>query len=189
MQRTRFLKKHYLLIVSMICFIFPTVLKAELGASFSGGYVTGDGYHLRIGVQKPWKHIWCVNQYFRIAPHWELSANTMHKRLKIVGKDDQCIHAIALAFAMRMYRESRWGASFLPYLEIGVGLSMLDNTCYNDHNLGMHFQFEDRLSIGMRIGDKKQIDLGYRYMHFSNANLSQHNHGINMHSVYIGYWW
>ncbi|MEC4725104.1 acyloxyacyl hydrolase [Shewanella sp. D64] len=61
------------------------------------------------------------------------------------------------------------------YLEIGIGATYLENQYYGDRNMGSNWQFEDKLGVGIVLFDHHQ--LGFSYIHYSNANLADNNDG------------
>lgn len=67
-----------------------------------------------------------------------------------------------------------------PYLELSIGLSYLNETRFQDRNLGIHFAFQDRMGIGALLGYSNQFSLGMHAVHYSNAHLSAHNSGITV---------
>ncbi|TAK78033.1 MAG: acyloxyacyl hydrolase [Gammaproteobacteria bacterium] len=75
-----------------------------------------------------------------------------------------------------------------PYIEISIGLAYLNHTHLDDRNLGIHFAFQDRLGIGMLVGEKEQFSIGLHALHYSNAHLSSNNSGITAPVVLdVGY--
>jgi lipid A 3-O-deacylase len=71
-----------------------------------------------------------------------------------------------------------------PYIEAGIGAALISETKIGDRNMTTAFQFEDRFGIGMRT---KDIDLSFRYMHYSNASISLPNDGIDILIITVGY--
>jgi len=68
-------------------------------------------------------------------------------------------------------------ATWYPYIEAGVGAACLDDYTINDRDLSSNFQFEDRVGAGIRINN---MDISFRYMHYSNAALKVPNDGIDI---------
>lgn len=68
----------------------------------------------------------------------------------------------------------------LPYLELSVGFSYLNQTRFEKRNLGIHFAFQDRLGLGALLGNSERFSLGLNAVHYSNAHLSSHNSGITI---------
>lgn len=76
----------------------------------------------------------------------------------------------------------------LPYLELSIGLSYLNQTRFDDRNFGIHFAFQDRMGLGALFGQSEQLSIGFHAVHYSNASLAKHNSGITMPIVLdIGY--
>jgi lipid A 3-O-deacylase len=71
-----------------------------------------------------------------------------------------------------------------PYLEAGIGASLISETKIGDRDMTTAFQFEDRIGIGART---KDIDLSFRYMHYSNGSIALPNAGIDIFIVTAGY--
>ena len=75
-----------------------------------------------------------------------------------------------------------------PYLDLSIGLSYLNHTRIDSRNLGIHFAFQDRIGIGILLGNTQQITLGIQAVHYSNAHLSKHNSGMTAPLVFsLGY--
>lgn len=76
----------------------------------------------------------------------------------------------------------------LPYLELSIGVSYLNQTKFEDRKLGIHFAFQDRMGIGALLGYSEKFSLGMHAVHYSNAHLSAHNSGITVPLVLdLGY--
>jgi hypothetical protein len=67
-----------------------------------------------------------------------------------------------------------------PYLDLSIGLAYLTQTHFDDHNLGVHYAFQDRIGAGVVMGDREQFSLGVSTIHYSNAHLSARNAGITI---------
>jgi hypothetical protein len=77
----------------------------------------------------------------------------------------------------------------VPYLTLSIGLSYLSQTQFEQRKLGIHYAFQDRIGLGVYVGEKKQFSLGFHAAHYSNACLSKHNSGITIPIMMdIGYW-
>lgn len=76
-----------------------------------------------------------------------------------------------------------------PFMELSVGAAYLNHTRLECRNLGIHFAFQDRLGIGVLLGNKKEkVLLGFHVLHYSNAHLSEHNSGLtSLVTLDIGY--
>ncbi|MEQ3513910.1 acyloxyacyl hydrolase [Pseudoalteromonas sp. BZB3] len=66
------------------------------------------------------------------------------------------------------------------YLELGIGLAVLDDTHFAGKNVSTHYQFEDRLGLVYDLGDAK---VAVRYIHYSNAGFKSPNPGLDFISL------
>jgi len=81
-------------------------------------------------------------------------------------------------------RESR----IVPYAQLGGGWVFMDI----DHRYdGENFNFNVDGAVGLRYFFKPQVSLNleYRFQHISNANLGQHNLGLNAEGPVLGISW
>lgn len=80
------------------------------------------------------------------------------------------------------FRYTFSGTARRPFIEAGIGAALFLDTHYEDRRLGSSFQFEDRLAAGLRLGDGELL---MSYTHYSNADISSPNHGLDI--VALGY--
>lgn len=72
------------------------------------------------------------------------------------------------------------------YLEIGIGANYFeDKTIHRGKVMGTHFQFGDVIGAGFRFGRQQQFEVGYRFLHYSNAGISTQNPGIDLHLIRV----
>lgn len=83
-----------------------------------------------------------------------------------------------------LFRFSRDAGGFQPYGEIGLGLSLLSNDRLGGRELSTHFQFSEHIGLGLEFGERWFA--GWRYSHYSNANIKKPNDGIDLQQVLIG---
>ena len=70
-------------------------------------------------------------------------------------------------------------------LEVGSSPTILSKDEFGNVNLGVPFQFTSHAGLGCRI--YKQLSAGYRFQHMSNAGISEHNPGLDLHMFSISY--
>jgi hypothetical protein len=71
------------------------------------------------------------------------------------------------------------------YAEFGIGLNYFDQKRINDSKvMGTHFQFGDLIGVGLRTADG-QLQVGYRFIHYSNAGISTSNPGLDLHMLAV----
>lgn len=112
---------------------------------------------------------WLESKTGYVGCYFELSYN----RWECGGED---VNAVALSPVFQ-YVFYTGNATWYPYIEAGVGVAYLDDYTINDRNLSSNLLFEDRVGAGIRI---ENVDISFRYMHYSNAGLKGSNDGIDI---------
>lgn len=182
-------KKSSRIKLMLVLFLYSTcgTLHAEIGLSAASGYGVAHSIPLRIGVQKSFGKNWRMDSDWPIGGYGEASLYHLSGEKGLKAKSHHHLTVSAVAAVVRLERKEKikWG---WPYLEIGFGLSLLNQKEFGARELGTHFQFEDRLGVGLRFGENREYDLSYKAIHFSNAYIGSYNHGINLHLISFGYW-
>lgn len=161
----------------LICFIGTSTYAAAQDLSGLGGWGVSLGYGqstdsvdiYRAGLLKQWNVKWLESEIGYVRGYFELSYNRWEH-----GGDD--VNAVAFSPVFQ-YVFHAGNATWYPYIEAGIGVACLDDYTINDRNLSSNFQFEDRFGAGIRI---KNVDINFRYMHYSNAALKEPNDGIDI---------
>jgi opacity protein-like surface antigen len=78
------------------------------------------------------------------------------------------------------------GTRLAPYIEGGLGLLYTDLRGYE---LGGHFSFMENIGIGASyfLSDNLALNAMWRYRHISNANLYDHNAGLDSGVILAGF--
>ena len=155
--------------------------------SIASGYGAAHIVPIRIGLQHQFDKSWSENKAWPIRSYCEGSVYYMKGQKGPQLNSNKRLNAAALAGVLRFERAMSY-KEIWPYIELGVGLSWLSKKEIGNRDLGLHFQFEDRIGIGMRFGENRQFDFGYKIVHFSNAYIGPSNHGINLHLLALSYW-
>lgn len=71
-----------------------------------------------------------------------------------------------------------------PMLEFGVGPQLMTSHIIENKQKSTQFQFSDTIGLGVQI---KQFELGYRFTHYSNANIKTPNYGFDTQNIYLSY--
>ncbi len=71
-----------------------------------------------------------------------------------------------------------------PFIEMGGGPYLLNNIVIENEYKSTQFQFGSILGFGIK---HKQLEIGYRYLHISNAGIEMPNPGTDFHSLHIAY--
>jgi hypothetical protein len=127
------------------------------------------GYRLAISYQ-PATFIWGHSRLY-------FDASFGHWGLQHVSDNHQ-VNIIAVAPYFRYYfHENKY---ISPYGEISIGPSYLSRTRLDDHNLGMHFAFQDQVAFGASMGEGKKVSISLGALHYSNGSLCENNRGMSI---------
>lgn len=69
------------------------------------------------------------------------------------------------------------------WLELGIGLSLLDDTQFAGKNVSTHYQFEDRIGLVTKFGENNKQSVSLRYLHYSNGGFKSPNPGLDFISL------
>jgi len=137
------------------------------GVTFNYGQSKDNIDIYRVGLQKDFDAKWGENSVGYLSGYYECSLNYWK------WKSDENF-GIALSPVFAYYFKA---GDFRPYIEAGIGGSYWTKTKIKYRNIGSHLHFEDRIGVGIRY---KNIDLNFKYLHYSNAGLKQPNNGIDI---------
>ena len=73
------------------------------------------------------------------------------------------------------------------FIELGIGIALLSDTEFAGKNVSTNFQFEDRLGLVYRYGDRREHKLALRYFHYSNGGMKKPNPGLDFMSLSYTY--
>lgn len=73
-----------------------------------------------------------------------------------------------------------------PYLEGGAGGVYLTEKNIEGNRLGGHLQFVEILGLGVCFGSDRRQSIGFRFVHYSNADVHDENEGINYYLLSYG---
>jgi lipid A 3-O-deacylase len=129
----------------------------------------------RISVQKDFKEKIFLGDILKLSGYFDLALNRFDFNEKNIYN---------LSFTPVFKYNFNPIKNFTPYIFGGIGASYLSKTKTEQKNYSTHFQFEDRLGVGLK---KKDLDFQIGFFHFSNASIKKPNDGINMILLNIGY--
>ncbi len=109
---------------------------------------------------------------------WEHGAGYLRIELD-TGVLDTTDTAIDIGLQPVFRYECRRFSSFSPYLDLGAGVHFLSRANINGRQLGAAQQFS--LIAGLGLSFKSGVEIGYRYMHLSNADIHDNNDGRDEH--------
>ncbi len=109
---------------------------------------------------------------------WEHGAGYLRVELD-AGILDTTDTAFDIGFQPVFRYECHRFSSFSPFVDLGAGIHFLSRANINGRQLGAAQQFSLIAALGLSFKDG--IEIGYRYMHLSNANIHDNNDGRDEH--------
>lgn len=70
-------------------------------------------------------------------------------------------------------------------VEMGGSPTILSRYRFGETDLGFPFQFTSHVGAMVELGSR--VSLGYRLQHMSDAGISRHNPGLDLHSLGVSY--
>jgi lipid A 3-O-deacylase len=163
---------------------YSNLAQAKIGSSFAFGSGTKQVQAYRLGMQKDWTTSGFGKKPKKFQGYWELAFTKINSALTFSCPSNSHVQVVSAAAVLRipfkMY--AHW------YVDIGIGAAQFSQQEIATRELGSKLLFEDRAGIGILLGRQQQIEVGYRFLHYSNAYLAQKNQSINLHLVLLGFW-
>lgn len=126
--------------------------------------------------------------HWYVIPIWETSLGYWDGEVDARKNGEDHIVAVTSGPMFRWQYQPSSKTQHAYYLEFGIAASWLSGTIISDRRLSTHFQFEDKLGLGLRFGGQQQYDIGLRATHYSNGSIKRPNNGVNMVLLSVGYW-
>ncbi len=167
-----------LLATGLLITAMATAANASEAISFGFGIGTEEVDSYRFEVQKGLGFRWLESETGFLS----LSVDGAVDYLSGDGDD-----AIAASIAPLLTYQFNTDAPVIPFVEAGVGGAYISETRIGDQNLGIHFQFEDIIGIGLRLGERKKHGFRVRALHYSNADLDDNNSGLTFFTLSYHY--
>ncbi|WP_137165356.1 acyloxyacyl hydrolase [Salinimonas lutimaris] len=124
---------------------------------------------------RPLTHDLTTSWFGDIELYWEVSANFWE-----YGDQNTHTSNYAVAISPVIVKHLTTIADKYPvYLEAGIGASLVDDRTFAGKDIGSHYQFEDRIGFIFSLDNKERHQVSVRYMHYSNAGLSNDNPGLD----------
>lgn len=107
--------------------------------------------------------------------YWEVSANFWE-----YGEDNRHETNFALALSPVIGKTFYHVQDKYPLKwEVGIGVSLVNDTRFAGKDIGSHYQFEDRIGLTLDFGAQLKQAVSLRYMHYSNGGLNSKNPGVD----------
>lgn len=152
----------------------------------------------RVSLLWDWKQDWLEGSNWLLSGYYDLSLlyweNQLSHQDGLSEEGSGSMAAISFSPVFRIKLRKALLNTITPYIEMGLGATWLSHSSIvakatSAVDLGSRFQFEDRIGIGLQIGRQQQFELGYRYIHYSNAGINSDNDGIDFQQLHIGFWY
>lgn len=163
-----------MLLFSLWFFLLGFITPANaspFGISYSQVIVGQDPDHMK-GMRaavtyQPECLIWqYVQIYFDTSyGHWWVSGSQHHS-----------LNSFSVAPYLRYWLARR--PIFSPFVEISIAPAYVSRTRLGEANLGMHFIFQDQVSIGSAFGPQRKFYTLLSLIHYSNGSFCEHNQGM-----------
>ncbi len=139
----------------------------------------------RAGAIFKWDRSWLNDGEYQVTGFWETSLGQW--RGYKPDDNNQTITEVAVTPVFRFGYKNV--AGMVPYLEGGfIGMHLISPTfIYTNRKFGSSFQFGNHIGFGVRFGEHRQFDLGYRFQHLSNGDIKKPNQGINFSQAHFIY--
>ena len=134
-----------------------------------GGDNSSDAYE--IGLLKDIDKTWFDG---KLRAHWLL--NLSHWEADDGPNKDAQVVSFAPVFVYGFKQRSN---GLQPYIDFSLGVAYVTETKIDENDLGLHFQFDSRIGLGLRFGNDQRHDLSVSYRHISNAGLDSDNDGFD----------
>ena len=173
----------------------PASALAKHGIAFEAGTNVGRGDHVpmdfyRASYKRDWDATWFNDGNWYLKAHSEFSVIRLIADVEVTRKyASSTLTGVAVTPVFR-YTRVPFANGMAPYIELGVGISYFSGSriqsqphWYRDY--GSHFQFEDRLSLGVQF--KQAYSLSINYTHYSNFDFAPPNEGLDLVSAGISF--
>jgi len=123
----------------------------------------------KLGLQKDFSSNIYENENGFLSGFYDLSLNQWNY-------SDSPIYGLAFSPVFEYYFNTNM-KDFIPFIHIGIGATYITKTSTHNSDFTTHFQFEDRMGIGIM---SKKYKLSFDYFHYSNGSIKKPNDGMDM---------
>lgn len=163
--------KKRLVLATLCCGLAATpALAADMGATLGLGQSEGGVNIYRLGLQREFGVKWLESAVGHLGGYFEGSAAYWEE-----GSEDTTVFAISPVFTYTFNLQGQ--PTVHPYVEAGIGASYVTKKIIDNNDLSSHFQFEDRVGVGVNLNGHK---VAAQFFHYSNGGIKQPNHGIDI---------
>lgn len=171
------MKKLYLLAVLVVFFGFAP--KAGAQTSLNAGMAAGDSGSIAydIYVQHAFDPFYS-NESIELSP-------IVHVGFSAWDCDDATVWGGNLGGGLKL--NFLTGGNWSPFIAGTFGGAWISRDEFENREMGDHFQFQSRGSVGVDFGESRRFSIKLDYTHYSNAGLSEQNRGYSTWGASVGY--
>lgn len=181
--------------ITLFILINPSLCFANFG--LAGGYGL---YKNLTGYRVSLQHTSCLYippcVFWPITGYWEASINQANakkwvhrKNHKQLASFNKHVYGGSVNHTFRMEKlYHKFPILLDPYVDAGLGLGYFNKKYLGVKRLGRRMLFEVKFGFGVRFGECREFDIGYKYIHFSNANSVRYNDAIDLNFLMLNYW-
>lgn len=136
--------------------------------------------HARIALGANWQEKIYEANSWEIAGRWEVNLNHWDSTLSNPNQDTGYMLGITPVFHYQLKNRA-----ITPFIEMGGGPQLLSNVTVENEFKSTQFQFGSIFGLGVKTAD---FEVGYRYLHISNAGIEMPNPGTDFHNIHVGYY-
>jgi len=137
----------------------PQISDYSFGMSYGRGVRAIDFEGIRFS--RDWNTLIGSSSTFRLTGYWEINATLWNQEFS---------QALDVGFNP-VFRFEKANATTYFFFDISFGPHYLSTQYLENRDMGSNFQFGDYFGFGMGLDPQRNIEIGLRYMHYSNANL------------------
>lgn len=135
-------------------------------------------HNQRIALGADWHEALFENNRFKISGRWEVNVNRWYSSKDHPQNKSGYIVGLTPVF------NYTWKTGHIkPFLELGGGPQYLSDVTIENEFKSTQFQFGSILGLGIQTD---RFEIGYRYLHISNANIELPNPGTDFHNLHLG---
>jgi len=128
-------------------------------------------YEVFANRELPWN--WHEGGGWKLTPKLELTAGVLKG-----GGDSAFVASLGPTFTLS-------GMEDRLSLDVGVSPTFLSTRRFGEQSFGEYIQFTSHAAINLEV--IRNLHVGYRYQHMSNASISEINPGLDLHMLELSY--
>ena len=132
----------------------------------------------RIALGADWDEKVYESANWEVVGRWDIN---VHRWTSDLGEGTESGTIIGLS---PIFHYQLKNMSYTPFIEMGGGPHIVSGIEIEDENKSTQFQFGSIFGLGVK---HRGIEVSYRYLHISNANIKMPNPGTDIHSLHLGY--